>query len=266
MNAKVMPRVITALVGIPFLILIIGWGRPWHFSLLVFLVTAGALWEYFLLVFPGRWREQVVGIFFGVFVCWAILARGLPEAGFWLGAVLVMVFSTYLFFGGQLEERYKHLGWTLLGTLYIGYLVPHFVLLYDYGKEWVFFVLLLVMTGDTAAYFVGSALGRKKLSPQISPGKTVEGALASIGASVVAGVIGGKFLLPGIPWIETLFLSVASSLLGQIGDLFESWIKRVFLAKDSGSLFPGHGGLLDRLDSLIFPVVFTAYYLRLIHS
>lgn len=262
-----MPRVITALVGIPLLIFIIGLGRPWHFSLLVFLVTAGALWEYFLIAFPGLWRARILGILCGVLVSLGILVPGLPEPGLWLGGVIVIAFMTYLFIGGNLKERYNHLGWTLLGTFYIGYLVPHLVLLYGSpdGRQWVFFVLLVIMAGDTAAYFVGSSLGRKKLSPEISPAKTVEGALGAIGASVLGGLFGAKFLLPGVPWLEALLLSFILSILGQAGDLFESWIKRAFSVKDSGSLLPGHGGLLDRMDSLIFPVVFTTYYLRLLH-
>lgn len=262
-----MPRVITALVGIPILIFIIGRGGPRLFSLLVFLVTVSALYEYFHFAFPGRWREQTLGVLFGVLVSLGTLIPGLREPGLWLGGVIVFAFSSYLFFGDKLVERYQHLGWTLLGTLYIGYLFPHIFLLYQYpaGREWVFFVLLVIMAGDTVACLVGTLLGRKKLSPEISPTKTVEGALGAIAASVLAGVFGGKFLLPAIPWLELLLLSLVLSLLGQVGDLFESWIKRVFCVKDSGTLLPGHGGLLDRVDSLIFPVVFVTYYLRLLH-
>ncbi|MFQ5904048.1 MAG: phosphatidate cytidylyltransferase [Candidatus Binatia bacterium] len=267
MNAKIMSRVITALVGSPLLVLIIGWGRPWHFSLLVFLVTTGALCEYFIIVFPYQWGKRTLGIIFGVLVSFGIFVSAFPEPWLWLGGVMVVAFSTYLFLGEKLEERYRHLGWTLLGILYIGYLVPHMVLLYQSpnGREWVFFTLLVIMAGDTAAYFVGTFLGKKKLFPEISPAKTVEGALGSIGASVLAGVFGGKFLLSSIPWLEMLLLSVVLSILGQAGDLFESWIKRVFSVKDSGTLLPGHGGLLDRMDSLIFPFVFITYYLRLLH-
>lgn len=267
MKEKLKPRVLTALVGLSLLIFIVGWGRPWQFSLLLFLVTGGALYEYFFLVFPDRLSERILGIAFGLLVSSALLLPGLPEPGMWLGTVLIVAFLIYPFFGGSLEERYAHLGWTVLGIFYIGYLVPHFVLLFQlpFGREWVFFVFLVIMTGDTAAYFVGSSLGRKKLYPEISPAKTVEGALGSVAASLLAGAIGGQWLLPGVPGREALFLSLVLSVLGQVGDLFESWIKRVFSAKDSGALLPGHGGLLDRLDSLIFPVVFTAYYLRLVH-
>lgn len=263
-----MPRVITALVGIPLLVLFIGWGRPWHFSVLVFSITAGGLWEYFSMAFPAGGLERCLGVIFGVLLSLGILIPGFPEPGLWLGIVTSAAFSAYLFLGKELEERFKILGWSLAGAVYIGYLVPHWVILYRLpeGKSWVFFLLLVVMAGDTAAYFVGTSFGRKKLWPEVSPGKTIEGALGFLGGSVIAGVLGGRFLLPAISGVETLFLALVASVLGQIGDLFESWLKRVFCVKDSGFLLPGHGGVLDRIDSLIFPVVFTSYYLRLIHS
>lgn len=267
MGSKIIPRVVTALVGIPLLVGIIGWGRAWHFSLLVFLVTVIALCEYFLIAFPGRRKEQALGILLGVLVSCGILIQGLSDPGWWLAGALVIACSTYLFLGGPLGERYARLGWTLVGALYIGYLVPHMVLLYRLadGREWIFFVLLVIMVGDTAGYFIGALFGRKKLFPEISPGKTVEGALGYLAASLLAGASGGNFLLPVLPWWEIVGISFVLSLLGQVGDLFESWIKRVFSVKDSSALLPGHGGLLDRIDSLIFPIVFAVYYLRLLH-
>ena len=264
MSPKIISRVATALVGLPLLVVIIVWGRPWHFALVVFVATAIGLWEYFLMVFPGRRREQILGILLGAVASFGFLIPGVPDPGSWLGGVIVVACLTYLFFGGELRERYQALSYTLLGILYVGYLLPHFFLLYRMrgGKGWVLWVFLVVMGGDTASYIVGSLLGRNRLSPEISPAKTVEGAVGGIATSLVAGLIGAKFLLPALPEPETLLLSFVLSLLGQAGDLFESWIKRAFSVKDSGHLLPGHGGLLDRVDSLIFPVVFTTYYLR----
>lgn len=262
-------RVLTALAGISFLLILIGFGRPWHlFSIFIFIVTVGALCEYFFIAFPDRWKERVLGIFFGVVISLPmVLDPFLPEPGLFLAGVIVAAFSVYLFFGEGLEERYQHLAWTVLGVVYIGYLFPHFALIYraPKGVEWVFFILLVVMAGDTAGYFMGMALGRRKLYPEVSPGKTTVGALSSLVASVLAGLLGARFLLFHMSWLEVVLLSMILSLLGQLGDLFESWIKRVFSVKDSGRLLPGHGGLLDRLDSLIFPAVFTTYYVRLLH-
>jgi phosphatidate cytidylyltransferase len=99
----------------------------------------------------------------------------------------------------------------------------------------------------------------------MSPGKTVEGAVGYVLGSVLAGSLVRIFLDIGLSWIEFAIVSGLLSVLGQLGDLFESWIKRVFAVKDSGRLLPGHGGLLDRLDSLIFPAVFTTTYLKVFH-
>ena len=249
-------------MAIPALIWVVGRGRPEYFSFLVFIVTLICLLEYYAMAFPGQWRQRVIGVVAGLFA-----DPGLPNGGAWFSGMIVLLFTIYLFFSGKREERFHHLVWTLLGTLYIGYLIPHAALLYRLsdGKEWVFFVLLVIMVGDTAGYFVGSLLGRRKLFPEVSPGKTVEGAVGSLAASLLAGAIGGRLFLPVNPWLEILGISLVLSLLGQVGDLFESWIKRAFAVKDSGAILPGHGGLLDRMDSLIFPFVFMTYYLRALH-
>lgn len=265
MSSKATPRLITALVGIPLLILLVGWGSGWVFSLVVFVLTGVALCEYFLIAFPGSRGRQAFGVSFGLLVSLSVLVGDPSETGFWLGGILVIVFVTYLFWDGKLEERLVWLGWTLLGIFYVGYLVPHASVVFRLpdGKHWLFFVFLVIMVGDTAAYYVGTYFGKRKLAPQISPGKTIEGGLASVGASVLAGIAGGIFLLPAVSGLEVVLMSFVLSVLGQTGDLFESWIKRVFSVKDSGGWLPGHGGLLDRLDSLVFPVVFTSYFMRL---
>jgi len=267
-EANLRPRLITALVAIPLLVLLVGWGPAWLFAAVVLVVTLGALREYFRMVFPSCLKEQLLGTVFGISVSlWIVHAENArPEFG--LGLLLVAVFSTYLFLGGGLEEKLRRLAWTLLGAMYLGYLMPQWILLFRLpeGRAWVFFVLLVIMTGDTVAYFTGSLFGKRKLAPQISPGKTLEGAGGYVLGSIVAGVLSARMLLPKLSWPEAIVLSAILSILGQLGDLFESWIKRVFAVKDSSGLLPGHGGLLDRLDSLIFPVVFTTHYLRNFHS
>lgn len=267
MNTQIISRVVTALVVLPLLVLIIGWGAAWQFSLMVFLVAVGALCEYFFMAFPRHPRERTLGIALGILMAIGMLVPKLSDTGFWPAGIILAAFSAYLFLGEDLAERYRHLGWALLGTLYIGYLFPHIVYLHQApeGRRWVFFVLVVAMVGDTAGYLVGRAVGNRKLAPKISPAKTVEGALGAAGASVLFGLVAGNFLLSSRSWGEIVLLCLILNALAQTGDLFESWVKRVFSVKDSGALLPGHGGLLDRLDSLIFPVVFATLYLRLMH-
>jgi len=145
--------------------------------------------------------------------------------------------------------------------------VPQLVLLFEFrdGRRWVAFVFLVIMAGDTSAYFIGRRFGRRKLAPELSPGKTVEGSVAYVIGSVLMGVFAGVLLALPVALLEVALVALVMSLLGQIGDLFESLIKRAFAVKDSGELLPGHGGVLDRLDSLIFPVVFATFYLTVIH-
>ena len=267
MEANLRSRLITALIGIPLLILIIGWAHFWLFAAVFFLISLMALREYFAMVFPGRVREQIVGIVFGGALSLLLILPDVTNPQPALGLVVVTCLSIYLFMPGGLEEKLRRLAWTLLGGIYLGYLFPHWVLLFrlPQGRAWVFFALSVIMVGDTSAYVFGKRFGKRKLAPVISPGKTVEGALGYVAGSVIAGCIGANLFVEHLSWLEAVVLAGLLSILGQIGDLFESWIKRVFAVKDSSTLLPGHGGLLDRLDSLIFPAVFTTAYLRVFH-
>jgi phosphatidate cytidylyltransferase len=259
--------VLTASVGIPLLIVLVGWGPSWAFVGFFVVLNAAALREYFAMAFPGRMREQLWGILFGLSLSLALLFSQASKGEVGLSLLFVFFFSIYLFMAGKLSERLNRLAWTLLGAVYLGYLLPHWVLLFrmPHGRAWVFFVLLVIMMGDTAAYLTGTYFGKRKLAPEISPGKTVEGMLGYVVGSVMGGCLGASFLVTELGAIEVVALSGMLSLLGQIGDLFESLIKRVFAVKDSAGLLPGHGGLLDRLDSLIFPAVFATSYLKVFH-
>lgn len=267
MESNLRSRLLTGIIVIPPLILLVGWGPPWFFAGVFIVLVTGALREYFVMVFPGHLKDQLWGVLFGLSLSLPLLLSVMPGGDLSLGLLIVFLFSLYLFMAGKLEERLNRLAWTLLGGVYLGYLLPHWILLFrmPQGRAWVFFVLLVITMGDTIAYFVGSRFGTRKLAPEISPGKTIEGAVGYVAGSVLGGYLGASFLITGLGVMEVIGLSALLSILGQIGDLFESLIKRVFAVKDSGTLLPGHGGLLDRLDSLIFPAVFATTYLKVFH-
>jgi phosphatidate cytidylyltransferase len=267
MDANLSVRIVTAAVALPLLVWLIGWAPAWLFPCVLLVLTAAALYEFFAVVFPHSPKEQWIGVIFGLGLAAIIFLETEMPAVPWLGIMLLMGFSVYLLAAGELAERMNRLLFTLLGGLYGGFLLPHWVLLFrqPQGRAWTFWLLAVVMMGDTAAYFVGRRFGVRKLAPQISPGKTVAGAWGYIAGAVMAGIVAAFILLEPFNWLEILLLALAAGVLGQLGDLFESWIKRVFSVKDSGKLLPGHGGLLDRLDSLIFPAVFTSTYLRVFH-
>lgn len=158
------------------------------------------------------------------------------------------------------------MGKGILGTLYISLLTSHFLLIrkLSFGKEWVLFVLATIFVGDTGAYYMGRAFGRHKLTPSISPQKTIEGAIGGLLANLVAGMTIRSLILPHVRLWDILILSIFVGIMGQLGDLCESMIKRAVDLKDSGKLLPGHGGILDRMDSLLFAAPITYYYIYIL--
>ena len=131
---------------------------------------------------------------------------------------------------------------------------------FDFGPAALLMLLVIVFAGDTGAYFAGRALGRHKLYPLVSPKKTIEGSVGGLIASIGGGALGAWLLVPQIPQTDALILGAACGLTAQIGDLAESMFKRASGTKDSGALLPGHGGMLDRLDGVLFAApVFLAW-------
>jgi phosphatidate cytidylyltransferase len=128
------------------------------------------------------------------------------------------------------------------------------------GWRWVLFTVFVAMGSDSGGYFTGRYLGRHKLAPAISPSKTVEGAIGAVAGAMLIAAVCRLAFIPALGAREAVVLGGVVSILAQFGDLCESALKRAFGAKDSGWIIPGHGGILDRLDSLLFPVVFAYYY------
>ncbi len=129
-----------------------------------------------------------------------------------------------------------------------------------HGQGWVFLVLLIVMVSDSMAYFAGITLGRHRLYEAISPKKSIEGAVGGLGGGVLGALVAKSWLLPQLQAADVILLGLGVGAFSQIGDLVESMLKRSFGVKDSGAIIPGHGGLLDRLDSLLFAFPATYYY------
>jgi phosphatidate cytidylyltransferase len=164
----------------------------------------------------------------------------------------------------DLNQIIPQLGWLGLGLLYLPLLLGHLVLLRQLsdGTAWVFMTLLAVMTCDSFALFFGMKFGKRKLYPAVSPNKSIEGGLGGLVGAVVAVVLMKLTFLPQIGYLEAMVLGLLLGCAGQIGDLFESLLKRGCGVKDSGTLIPGHGGLLDRLDSLLFAFPLSYYAAR----
>jgi phosphatidate cytidylyltransferase len=186
----------------------------------------------------------------------------------WFLAALVLGSSTVLLAPGEIPGAGARLGLVVLGLLYVGALTAPLGLLHRLlpdGPFWVLTAIGATFANDTGAYFAGRAFGRHKLYPTVSPGKTVEGGVGGLAASVGALFLFRASFFPSLTLADCLLVSVPAAILGPTGDLVESMLKRAAGVKDSGHLIPGHGGLLDRLDALLFVSAWVfayASYLR----
>jgi phosphatidate cytidylyltransferase len=255
-------RVLSALVGIPVLVALVAWGPVWLFAALVLLLTVGAQFElYRMFAGAGVEADRTAGLALGALVVLAFAATRpivLPLA---LSLAVIVVLALGLRRDAGTERAWAGLTLTLLGVCYCAWLLGHAIWLRAMpgGRALTLFALGVTWCGESAAYFVGRRFGRRPLAPRVSPSKTVEGGVAQLIASGGAAVAAAPFVSLSFP--EAAAAGVLLGAVGQIGDLSESFLKRSAGAKDAGCLIPGHGGLLDRLDSLLFNVPALYYWL-----
>lgn len=249
-------RLASAVIGIPFLLLFIWAGGFWFTALAAVVALLGLLEFYRLSRVQSLWLQRGPGL---------VLTLLLVANGHW-----ETVWAAPLVAGGLPLLLLSHV-WTppftrpwlltLAGPLYLGATLAYAVLLrnLDHGALWVVLALLSTFSVDTCAYFTGRALGRHRMAPRLSPGKTWEGAIAGLVGGVGATVLlAALSALPLDLW-EALALGTGIGVVAQAGDLLESALKRAAKAKEAGWLIPGHGGLLDRLDSIVFTLVLVYY-------
>jgi phosphatidate cytidylyltransferase len=256
-------RWITGVVAVPILFSIIYFSTEEIFAGFVLVVTVVAILEYNRLTFGTRGGlEKQALLIFGVLVPLAAVLAG--QGAILAVAVLssLVVFILYLIGTKEGVLDLNPLGRYVLGYVYLPVMLSHLILLRGGAKGviWIFFVIVLAFSGDIAAFYIGRTFGKRKLMPHVSPGKTVEGLLGLAAGSVAGCLVYRYFLLPEVPVVHIVVLGLAGGIIGQLGDLFESLIKRASGAKDSGEILPGHGGILDRLDCLLFIVPFVYYY------
>ena len=225
-------------------------------------MAAIGLYEYGGMAFPQDRLSRGALLVFGLLVAASVIAGMVPWTGAALAFAVIGGLVLALLRNADFPVAIGRLGLLLLGVLYVGFVIPHVALLRQQpeGWRWVLFTVYTAMGSDSGGYFAGRAYGRHKLMPAVSPSKTVEGAVGALGGAVFIGAICRLVFFRALPWAETLGVALAIGVLAQLGDLCESALKRAFGAKDSGWIIPGHGGILDRLDSLLFPFVFAYYY------
>lgn len=257
-------RWITGLTALAVLIgCALAGGMP--FALLIALAALASLWEFFRIVAPPGTpllRQPVIllGYAAGLALLLSAHAGRAEILAVVLGCNVVLCGFLSLWRFASDRTVLERAARQIQGVCYIPLSLSLLILLRSAadGVVWVFLLCAIVFAGDTAALYAGSLWGRHRLSPAISPGKTIEGSLAGLAAGVAVGSAAKAFFLPEWGWPACLLFSLAVGVAGQVGDLFESALKRASNVKDSGGLLPGHGGVLDRIDALLFaaPVAF----------
>jgi len=279
-------RILTAAVLIPVVVAAVLFADTWAIAGLLAVVVAVCLHEFFRLSAATgapahpRWTTLCALLLVGL-NCLEAMHRGIwtrgefgvlyspdstpipPEAAvalFLLGASALVVMGR-----GSVKEALPQLAADCAAMLLVAFPLSFVVSLHGskpLGPRMLLFLLVLLWVGDTAAYFTGRAIGKHKLAPEISPGKTWEGAASNLLGSVAVGIVAAQWI--ALPRTHLALMAALANVAGQLGDLTESAYKRSAGAKDSGTLLPGHGGMLDRLDSLIFAAPVVWYYFHML--
>jgi phosphatidate cytidylyltransferase len=281
MSSNLRTRIIVALIAGPAIIWISYQGGWWLFSMVMLFAVLG-MYEY---VTNEGYRPNTPGYWSAIIAVIALLAVAravtvdTPKVSLaWMYFVVAgffllsgMAFSIGKRSPAELFASHSRLMW---GIVYLGFLYPFVYLLGILmdrqqvlpisGGDALLFLFAILWLGDTAAMGIGSWLGKHKLAPTVSPNKTVEGFIGGLVGGLAIGVLMIFWLFRGVTWYHVLIIAAGCSLFGQLGDLVESMWKRSLGIKDSSAIIPGHGGVLDRFDSLLFAAPFMTLYLVLL--
>ena len=272
-------RIMTSAWAIPLLGVIIWFGEPYFtiFISVVGLLAAlefyrlskgakaqpltvfGIIWTILLIIVRDAWIRTQLAPYIDI----ELLAPNMITAGMAISLLLLLTRK-------QKQGAFTDWAWTFAEIFYVGWLLGYLVALrgLDDGRSWIFLAIFATFGSDSAAYFIGRLFGKHKLAPTISPKKTWEGAVGGLAGAVVISLL---FLLPTpvrltayLNWWQMIIVGLLISIFGQLGDLVESLFKRNTGVKDSGNIFPGHGGMLDRMDSIVFAGVVVYYVVILL--
>ncbi len=254
-------RILTAAVLIPIILLVVVYGHEFLFWSILSAVTLLALYEFYsLLEIKGIRCFSLLGLGLGLLLSLAAL-KGRPDCIIAATSFSVLACLVYAVFQrGQQSQAVPAIAGTLLGLFYLPWLLNYllYVSRLSQGRLLVIALFFAIWACDSGAYYVGCRYGKYKLAPAVSPGKTIEGAIGGLGLTIVVFLV-ARIWLANVSVIEAVLLGIGVGVVSQMGDLCESQIKRWAEVKDTGSLIPGHGGVLDRIDSLIFSAPFFYY-------
>ena len=258
-------RLATAAVALPLLALALFWGPVWLMEVIVAAAVLLGLKEFLALLEARAIRPMRIPAVLLTALFFFDVAHPAATHPPLAALAVVVLFSALLLRRDDFAHSLAAAAFTLLGALYLGALGGALAALRslapaDEGPWRLTLLLAVMMIADTCAYFVGSAIGRHKLAPRISPGKTWEGVIGAAVGGVLTALLVRRLGLATLSLMDAALLGLGVTALGTTGDLAESVLKRWAGVKDSGALFPGHGGMLDRLDSLLFGAPVLYYY------
>jgi len=266
-------RVITGILFVPVLVLLAQVGE-WAFLFFMALQVAVGLIEFYRMM-RGRGLRPYrrLGIVSALVMLWVCYRPHTPHVGFLVTAVLMLVLALELR-NPEARQRVENIAVTAFGVLYVGWLSAHLVLLrelpwlagsgYPEGASYVLLAFFITWSCDVGAYAFGRLFGRTRPWRAISPRKSVEGAIGGFTMAVLAALIARLWFAPFLNWGDAAVLGLLVGVFAQVGDLVESLLKRDAAHGDSSDLIPGHGGVLDRFDSLYFAAPVVYYYLRVV--
>jgi phosphatidate cytidylyltransferase len=266
-----MKRILSAMLLIPVALAFVAFAPPPVFVAGIGIVGTLCVYEYLQLTRAMGLRCRGWFVYGAVWSTLVVFHTGWLPAPAILSGVLLAGFMASMWTREPLKERALGLMAGLLGVFYpLLCLYPAVPLRFGFGEEaglhWILTLLVVIWMNDIAALVVGKKLGRTPFSPLISPKKTREGAAGGLMAGILAALLVQVFLFPDLPRLHVLVMSILVGIAGQLGDLAESMIKRAAQVKDSSSLIPGHGGILDRIDSLMFALPVLYIYLLFVHG
>jgi phosphatidate cytidylyltransferase len=268
---SVAKRIIASVIFIPCLIIIARRGGYFYLGLIDIMILVG-LWEFYrMMEAKGLRPYKTMGFVSGLALSWYVFFQQGIYANLLLSVIFIGIMALEL---GRREKGLAvyHISVTVFGVFYVGWLGSHLILLrelphlkgldYSLGFSFVIVAFAITWCYDTGAYFIGSWFGKRQIFPDVSPGKTLEGAVGGVAFSIAGILVARATIAPYFSVAEAVGLAVAASFLGQLGDLTESMIKRDVKIKDSSKTIPGHGGVLDRFDSLLFTAPLIYYFLK----